>query len=100
MKNINLTTQISLRNALSNFGVAGWLVRKGLDAFDNAIATPEKQSEAAARVIREGKEAGVDEMEIVMSHEAGVNFKAPIEGVKISMKAGAEGTITMKVKYK
>jgi hypothetical protein len=39
-------------------------------------------------------------MEIVMSHEAGLNFKAPIEGVNISMKAGAEGNITMKVKYK
>jgi len=77
-----------------------WLIRKGIDAFGGAVATPENQSEAAATVIRAGKESGVDEMEIVMSHEAGLNFKAPIEGVNISMKAGAEGTITMKVKYK
>lgn len=77
-----------------------WLIRKGADAFSGAVATPENQSAAAASVIRAGKESGVDEMEIVMSHEAGLNFKAPIEGVNISMKAGAEGTITMKVKYK
>lgn len=78
----------------------GWLVRKGVDAFSSAVATPEDQAKAAASVIRAGKESGVDEMDITMSHEAGLNFKAPIEGVNISMKAGAEGTITMKVKYK
>ncbi|VVO30253.1 hypothetical protein [Pseudomonas fluorescens] len=77
-----------------------WLMRKSIDAFSGTVATPENQAAAAASVIRAGKESGVDEMEITMSHEAGLNFKAPIEGVNISMKAGAEGTITMKVKYK
>jgi hypothetical protein len=103
MKNYDLTDPATLRNTLKQvamFNPVGWLMRKGLDALGGAVATPENQAEAAAKVIREGKDSGVDEMEITMSHEAGLNFKAPIEGVNISVKAGAEGTITMKVKYK
>ncbi|MGZ9738099.1 hypothetical protein ACXX83_06595 [Pseudomonas sp. GNP012] len=104
MKSFDLTDSASILNVLKKLAVtpspAAWLLRKGLDAVGAAVATPENQAEAAAKVIREGKDAGVDEMEIIMSHEAGLNFKAPIEGVNISVKAGAEGTIKMKVKYK
>lgn len=76
------------------------LVHMGLKALKGAVARPDNQAEAVATAIRAGKESGVDEMEVSMSHEAGLNFKAPIDGINISMKAGAEGTITMKVKYK
>lgn len=73
---------------------------KVLKSLIGSSPTSLQQSEAAASVIRAGKESGVDEMDITMSHDAGLNFKAPIDGINISMKAGAEGTITMKVKYK
>jgi hypothetical protein len=104
MSNYNFTKSVP-KNLLTTAALIapspfGWLIRKGIEAVRGAVATPENQSVAAANVIRAGKESGVDEMEIVMSHEAGLNFKAPIEGVNISMKAGAEGNITMKVKYK
>lgn len=91
--------QVIKGNAIAPWPI-GWLVQKGIDSLNGAIAKPENQSEAVASAIRAGKDSGVDEMEISMAHEAGLNLKAPIEGINISMKAGSEGTITMKVKYK
>jgi hypothetical protein len=76
-----------------------WAIGKILDR----TCTPpsaEKQAEAAASIIRSGKESGIDKMTIVMDESVGASFKAPIEGVDISASMGSKGKITINVTYK
>jgi hypothetical protein len=70
--------------------------------MDSTTASPsaEKQAEAAADIIRSGKESGVGKMTIVMDESVGASFKAPIEGVDVSASVGSEGKITIDVTYK
>lgn len=73
---------------------------KGVVSVFDSSALCEKQAQSASDIIKAGQEAGVKKMNITLSQEAGLNFKAPIEGVNIAAKAGNNGTITIEVEYK
>lgn len=59
-----------------------------------------RQAKMAADLIKQGKESGVDEMEITMNNIKGLKINVPIDEMKIDTVIGADDTITMKVKYK
>lgn len=59
-----------------------------------------RQAKMAADLIKQGKESGVDEMEITMNNIKGLKINVPIDELKIDTVIGADDTITMKVKYK
>ncbi|MFG0764965.1 hypothetical protein [Aeromonas rivipollensis] len=87
------------------FGPQLWLLEKGFGLLERAIDTvsPAKavkaQAQAAADLIKAGKENGVKKMTITMDEQAGIHFDAPIEGAKISFSAGSKGKTTLNVEY-
>lgn len=59
-----------------------------------------EQGEVVRKLIKEGKEKGVDEMEIVVDNIKGINLGIPIEGTDIKLMAGNNENSKIKVKYK
>lgn len=60
----------------------------------------EKEKELVAALIKEGKDKGVDEMEIDVNNRRGFDFNIPIEGIDIKTMVGANEKMRIKVKYK
>lgn len=60
----------------------------------------ETQAEMAERIIKKGKEDGVDEMDITMDNSKGFKLNLPIEGVDIETKIGTDEKMHVRVKYK
>lgn len=76
-----------------------------LDRILKVILTERKeaqlrQAKMATDLIKQGKENGVDEMEITMNNVKGLKINIPIDEMKIDAVIGADDTIKMKVKYK
>jgi len=104
-KSFDLTSREGAKKAIDQIKkMAGpnpllWVIGKIVDSTAPAIAVS-KQADAAAEIIRAGKENGVDKMTIVMDEQAGAHFKAPIEGVDIAASIGSKGKVTIDVTYK
>lgn len=62
--------------------------------------TSSRQVEAATKLIKQGKESGVDALEITTKAVKGFKFNLPIDGCKIDTVLGADEQMTIKVKYK
>lgn len=111
----DLTTLEGLKSAIEDvqkspiakhiFSPYLWLAEKAIGLAEKAVdtvtpgAAVEKQAQAAADLIKAGKENGVKKMTITMEEQAGIHFDAPIEGVKISASAGSKGKTTISVEY-
>lgn len=95
-------------------GVPGWLIEEGFKTVSDSDA--EKESTEAVRedeiervlnLIEKGREQGLSEIEIEISHGLAKNFSteagAPIEGIPTSISCNiakdANGKYMMKVKY-
>lgn len=76
-----------------------YLAKKALDNILNSDTTT-KQAEAAKSLIMQGKEDGVDEMEIKIENTKGFKLDIPIEDVKVDTIIGADEKMYIKVKYK
>lgn len=59
-----------------------------------------EQARIAEKLIKQGKENNVDEMEILLRNAKGVDLKIPTDGVDVTMTVGANEMTTLKVKYK
>lgn len=75
-----------------------WVADKVIDAVSPGKGV-EKQSIAAADLIRSGKENGVKKMTITMSEQAGLHLDVPIEGVNITYGLGSKGKTIVNVEY-
>lgn len=108
-KLFDVSNEIGRTAAYQMFGILAsprsFLTRIVVLLFSSYNTIPkeiETQRRAAIEIIRAGKDSNVEEMEITMSEQAGLNFTSAVEGlpVDLKVKAGKSGTITMKVKYK
>lgn len=85
------------------FGIAGTLFTWGKDLLGSTSdVSPEKQAEAAARVIRAGRENGASRIRIKVTKEVGAKLQVtePQSGINISGKVGSDGTMELDVEYK
>ena len=62
--------------------------------------TSSRQIEAAKKLIKQGKESGVDAMEIKTKALKGFKSNLPIEGCEIDTTLGSDEQMIIKVKYK
>jgi hypothetical protein len=99
----DLTTKDGFSKATQFFDKYGWaivpipwLLKK---TFSPEIST-EKQVEAAEKLIKAGKNEGVKEMHLKVSHDAGVKLGTNVEGVPLKIKIGNNGSMDVKVVYK
>ncbi len=69
----------------------------GLNSSSNTV---QEQRETAIKLIKAGRDSGVDKMEITIDQTAGIDIGPDIEGIPIKVKVGNNGKITLKVKYK
>lgn len=74
-------------------GIAAWLISKNKKSASG-------QGELAERLIKTGKENGVDNLEITVDKKVGSSFETNIKGVSINSMLGSDDKMTLKVKYK
>lgn len=100
MKKYDLTNKEVLSEVLSSTGgIVYPLIRYAFDRLLASEAT-KTQSKAASELIRQGKEKGVDEMEITMNNTKGFKLNVPLDDVNIDTILGSDEKMTIKVKYK
>jgi hypothetical protein len=78
----------------------GRRIQDGLSSLMSGSNSVEAQRMAAIGIIREGQKSGVDEIEITMSHKAGLSLGSNVNGIPIEATAGISGNMIIKVKYK
>jgi hypothetical protein len=112
----DVTTPANRKLALDLFSKYGWvvvphywLVWQASQAMRDTVARltakavekeTEAQMKAAVEIIKAGKKAGVDELEIAMDEKAGLGLQLTLKEFPLEMIAGAKGKMVMKVKYK
>jgi len=103
VKTYDLTTPSGFRLAsesLKRYGwilsPAGWLIWK---IFTHEVTT-EKQAETAINLIKAGREQGVKRMKIRVSHQAGLDVGADVEGIPVRAKVGNSGEMELEVEYR
>ena len=116
-KKFDLTTKDGIVNAakelgdkdlalllIPGYGPMVYLGKKAIDAINGVLSTTEstiqEQTKAAVEIIKAGKQAGVDNMEVTLDQKAGLNFGSEIEGLPIKVMVGKSGKMTINVKYK
>ena len=77
----------------------GRRIQDGLSSLMSGSSSVEAQRMAAIGIIREGQTSGVDEIEITMSHKAGLSLGSDVNGIPIEATAGISGNMRIKVKY-
>ena len=107
MEKYDLTTKDGLQTALDvlestfMFNPTIALIKYVIDKFTDLSKSLDAQQKAAEVLIRQGKENGVDDMEITMNNKRGFKLNVPIdEGVKIDTMIGSDEKMTIKVRYK
>ena len=60
----------------------------------------ENQKKAIIEIIKEGKDNGAEELEIIADRGISIDFSSPIEGTEIKVKGGDDSKMQIKVKYK
>lgn len=108
MKKFDLTTQKGIEsvkqfvsdNPLFVLNPAIGLGKYVIDKIFDSSKTYEAEREAAAELIKKGKEQGVEEMEITMHNVRGGKFNIPVEDAKIDVSVGTDEKLHVKVKYK
>jgi hypothetical protein len=71
-----------------------------LYSADSTARETESQRRTAVEIIKAGAKYGVDELEIIISEQAGVGLASSVEGFPLEFSAGTQGNMTVKVKYK
>ena len=84
------------------FPVHGLLLNLGKTLMDKFFSTPDEMGKVVKDIIKEGKERGVDEMEIIMKDRGGINLGGKFFGevkADVNFHCGKDQEIVMKVKY-
>lgn len=102
MLQYNLTTKEGLRVAkelLTTVNPLAGVVVKVVEKILSSDSSKE-QARIAEKLIKQGKENNVDEMEITLRNAKGVDLKIPTDGIDVTLTVGANETTMLKVKYK
>lgn len=82
------------------FPVHSLLLKLGKTLMDKVFSTPEEMRKVVNDLIREGKERGVEEMEIRMKDKGGINLDGIIcDAGNVNFHFGKDQEIIMNVKY-
>ena len=116
MASFNLTTQNGFNTAkdflLSNkSGILGFiqnpataLIKMALEKGYDLLTQKDKieaQKDMVSTLIKQGKENGVDNMEIIVDNTVGLSFNgSQIDGCPIKATLGSNDKMTIKVQYK
>lgn len=99
----DLTTKSGYKAAMDAFenwgwviSLPGWILWK---VFSPEVST-KKQTEAAIELIKAGRQQNVEKMKIKVSHQAGIDIGADVEGIPIRVKIGDAGLCEVEVEYK
>lgn len=116
----DLTTKEGLRAAIEQlkdkdlllllipvYGPAAYIGKKAAEAveaagrlFVSTESTVEQQTKAAVEIIKAGKEAGAESLEVILSQQAGIDLGSEIDGIPIKVIIGKSGKMTIKVTYR
>ncbi|MBQ7711312.1 MAG: hypothetical protein IJT39_05735 [Bacteroidales bacterium] len=102
MKHYNLTTIEGLKVAkevLTSVNPFADLAVKVVEKILSSDSSKE-QARIAEKLIKQGKENNVDEMEITLNNTKGLDMKIPMDGVEITTMVGSKEETVIKVKYK
>lgn len=102
MLQYNLTTKEGLQVAKELLTTVNPLADLAVKVVEKILSSDSSKEQAiiAEKLIKQGKENNVDEMEIILRNTKGVDLKIPTDGVDVTMMVGANETTTLKVKYK
>ena len=102
--NFDLTTKKGQKEASQYLvpGLLGIILPLGIVAWSISKnkKSDSRQGELAERLIKTGKENGVDNLEITVDKKVGSSFETNIKGVSINSMLGSDDKMTLKVKYK
>lgn len=84
-----------------NFSPVSYLlVKLGKALMDKVFSTPDEMGKVVSDLIKEGKERGVEEMEIKMKDKGGINLDGIIcDAGNVNFHFGKDQEIIMHVKY-
>lgn len=106
MEKYDLTNKIELKNVIKSIlessTTTNPIIFFGKKILDKVFSTEtlRQQKATAEKLIMQGKEQGVDEMEITIKNSRGLKLNVPVEGVTIDTMIGADENMHIKVKYK
>lgn len=105
MTKYDLTTKEGKEVALKfidNLAIFNPVLFLGKKAFDAIFDDKDikKQEEVAKALIIEGRKSGVEEMEIKLNSNKGLDLRVPIENADVKAKVGSDNSVIIKVKYK
>lgn len=76
------------------------LLKLGKTLMDKVFSTPEEMGKVVNDLIKEGKEQGVEEMEIKMKDKGGINLDGIVcDACNVNFHIGKDQEIIMNVKY-
>lgn len=102
MKHYNLTTIEGLKVAKEVLTSVNPFANLAVKVVEKILSSDSSKEQAriAEKLIKQGKENNVDEMEITLRNAKGIDLKIPTDGVDVTMTVGANEMTTLKVKYK
>ena len=99
----DLTTEEGRNAAMGIVANNNWLAEKLVSTIKDFFSndkTMEGQKATAIELIKAGKNNNVDEIEIILEQDAGINIEAEVEGIPVKAMIGKDGKMKLKVKYK
>lgn len=97
-KNFDLTTKEGVNSVSKILAMTNPLIAIPYFIFNSKRT--EDQSEVVEKLIKKGKEIGIDEMEIKIDNSKGIDLNLPLEDVEIRTRLGNDEKTYIKVKYK
>ena len=83
-------------------GPVGLVAYPAYKLIRRALSTGEaskEQAEAAAEIIKAGRDAGVKRMTVEIDNRAGVDIGSDIEGIPVRCMVGSKGKVRVEVEY-
>lgn len=77
-----------------------FLAKYAIDKFTDLTKSWETQKDVIEKLIKRGKNEGVDEMEITIQNSRGLKLNIPAEEAQIDTVIGSDEKMHIRVKYK
>lgn len=88
----------SMGDPISRFGI-----KKAAHALESLLSTTEstlqQQRQTAVDIIKAGKDAGVDSLEVTLDQHVGLHFGSNVDGIPIKATMGKSGSMIIKATY-
>ncbi len=103
MEKFDLTNSKEFNQLVNTFLTSSPLLSLAKYVVDKTVDKSkrwETQRELAIQLLKEGKDKGIDEMEIIIDNKGGAGVDIPIDGVNINAHVGTDEKMHIKAKYK